>query len=548
MAADVIRDLLIRFGVVVRPQTQRDLKRLDQQIEATKATMEGLSSFALRLGRGLATGIAAGVGVISSLAVSTGQHATEVERQAAALNLTRKEYQEYLYVTETLGGKVNDLADTLLQVNEASVRAQEGSKEMAETFGLIGLRVEDLRGLRPGQLFELIADRVSTTADKQRALAAVSRLLGEESARRFGPAMMKGAAGIRAMRMEAEELGVVMTDDQLRASIAVGDQWRKIRAVAKGLRNEIGAALAPAVLRLTRGMLDWVRANRELLSQRIDVWADRVDAAIETVQAFVKAIGGWDVVLVQVATGAGFFLLLANLEKLIVLATNARIAWGFLKGVMVAAGFGSAAAFTPVILILGTIIGMLGILYLIAEDVFTHFRGGQSIFGESLDRLQSYIPVIGDIRYLLAALGRFFLGAATNAWTLAKAVGEGLSGAFTGLWNALLPVRTILDQIWQRINALAGTPFRWLGTLLDSSTATAENNAGVVASQIRNRVAGSVQGTVEDARRWSEGAARSIDSTVNQNNWITANGPIDLDRGFESIARKAAPSVRGGPQ
>jgi hypothetical protein len=548
VAADVIRDLLVRFGIVVKPATKQGLRDLDRQIEATKASMEGLASFALRLGRGLATGIAAGVGVISSLAVSTGAHATEVERQAAALNLTRREYQEYLYVTETLGGKANDLADTLLQVNEASVRAQEGSKEMSETFGLIGIRVEDLRGLRPGQLFERIADAVSTTADKQKALAAVSRLLGEEAARRFGPAMMKGAAGIRAMRQEAEDLGVVMTDDQLRASIAVADQWRKIRGVAKGLRNEIGAALAPAVLRLTRGLLDWVRANRELLSQRIDTWARRIDAAIETVQALVKALGGWDVALVNLATGAGFFLVLLNLEKLIVLATNARIAWGFLKGVLVAAGFTGAAAFTPVVLILGTILGMLGILYLIADDIITFFRGGNSILGDSLDRLERFIPVVGDIRFLVAALGRFFLGAATNAWTLASAVGEGLAGAFSRLWDALLPIRTILDQIWSRINAIAGTPFRWLGTALDSMTATAGNNAGVVAGQIRSSVAGSVQGTVEDTRRWSEGAARSIDSTVHQNNWITTHGPIDLERAFESANRKASPVVKGGPR
>lgn len=549
-ATEVIRDLLIRFGLVVRPGTKQGLRDLDRQIESTKTLMEDLSRTALRAGVGLAAGLVAGAAALGKLTVGASQSATEIDRQAAALNLSRKEYQEYLHVTQTLGGNASDLADTFLQINEASVRAQEGSREMGDTFKLIGVRVDELKGLNAGQLFELMADRISKTADKQKAMAATSRLLGEESARRFGPAMMKGAAGVRALRQEAEELGVVMGDDQIRALSAVGTQWRRLSTITRGLRNELAAALAPSVERVLRGVTEWIRANRELLSQRITYWVEVVRSSIVSLDAAVRLLGGWDVVFLNIAQGAGLLLLIANFGKLVELVTSARMAFNLLKGAAAAAGLTMSVGFLPVTLIVGTLIGMLLILYNIAEDIYTHFQGGDSLFGRGLDRLSYYVPIVGDLRKLFWELGQTVLSGASNMWLLASAIGRGLSPVLSlvsSVLSQLIGKLTDFFEAWRKFNEWAGSPIRSATEWLQGANYVADNNARPLAAQLQMRTADLVQAQIDSIGRGPASNTSSL-STVNQTNYITADSDLDFASQFESMFRKGGVAVTGGVQ
>lgn len=549
-ATEVIRDLLIRFGLVVRPGTRQGLRDLDRQIETTKALMEDLSRTAVRAGVGLAAGLVAGAAALGKLTLGASQSATEIDRQAAALNLSRKEYQEYLHVTQSLGGNAGDLADTFLQINEASVRAQGGSKEMAETFDLIGVNVSELKGLNAGQLFELMADRISKTADKQKAMAATSRLLGEESARRFGPAMMRGAAGVRALRQEAEELGLVMGDDQLRALSAVGTQWRRLTTIGRGLRNELAAALAPSVERVLRGVTEWIRANRELLSQRITYWVEVVRSSIVALDAAVQLLGGWDVVFLNIAQGAGLLLLIANFGKLVDLVTSARMAFNLLKGAAAAAGLTMSVGFLPVTLIVGTLIGMLLILYNIAEDIYTHFSGGDSIFGRSLDRLSYFVPIVGDLRKLFWELGQTVKWGAMNAWAFASAIGLGLHPVLMlvqSVLSQLIEKMTRFFEMWRRFNEWAGSPIRDATAWLTNANDIANNNARPLAVQLQNRTAELVQAQIDSLGRGST-SNTSTSSTVNQTNYISADSDLDFQSQFESMFRKGGVAVTGGVQ
>jgi hypothetical protein len=550
---NVIRDLFVQLGIVIKPGSKKDLDKFDKQIEATKQGLEDLASLALRVGAavvgaGIALATAAGI-----VAVQTGEQAEAIERQARALGLTRKEYQELLFVFQSFGASDQDMADTLLQINDAAQRAIGGSKEMTENFQAVGVSMADLKGKDPGELFELMADSLSTATDKAKAMSVMSQLLGEESGRKLGPALMEGGDAIRAMRMEASALGVVMRDDQLRVAKQVSVEWRRLKMVAKGLRNELGVALAPMVTKVFRGMFEWVRANRELLSQRITDWVHRLEAAIAFLNASVRLIGGWDQVFMAVATGTGLLLFLANLSKILDTIEAIRLVLPVLRAGAVAAGAAIGAPFIPVAIVVAGLLGALILLGLAVDDVVTHFRGGQSVLGGWLDIIDAAIPAFGVWRDMWWSVAMAFLQGFTNLGMFIGALLEGLKPALELVNIVLDPLlagmQALLD-LWLRLNALASAPMQWATTQLQSYTAASGNNAGVMAGQIQRQVAGSVQSQVDDARLRSAVALAGATNNVTQSQQIQFNGfgasAHDVQRAMESENRKAAVAVREG--
>jgi hypothetical protein len=559
MAADLLRDLFVRLGVRVDPKSAKNLDDFNNKVEAARRRMieqvqeaaEVTAGMAIRIGVGLAGAAIAGATALGGLAIATGQHATEVERQARALNLSREEYQKVLYLFESLGANSGDLADTFLQINAATQAALGGGKSMIEAFALVGLEAKNLKGLNPSQIFDQLAIAVSGAADKGKAMAAVSTLLGEESGRKLGPALMGGVDAIRAMKNEASDLGFVMDDKALAASASLATQWRRLTAIGRGLRNELGAALAPVVEKMVRGLTEWVRSNRELISQQITTWVERLRASIELLNAMVQAVGGWDVVFAGVASGGGLLLLIANLSRILETLGAIRTSFTFLKAAMGTASVAIGAPLLPVLLILGAFVQVLLMAGLAIEDVLTHFRGGDSVFGRTLDRITSLVPAFGDLRALLWAISQFMASGASNVWLLVRAFVSGLAPAL-GLLDGLL------DPLLQKFRQLYGWflgmgewvagPMRDATAWLEGQQYVADNNARGVAARLQTGTASAVQGQVD----WARGnvdQSRNVSMSQSVNFGAGFGGSTgEISAALGSEMRKAAVAVTGGIQ
>jgi hypothetical protein len=551
-ASAVLREILVRLGVDTQaPMTKKQLQVFEDSIVRVKKTMREGVEMAAQWGQAVALGAVAAAAGITKLTVDMGAQATEIERQAALLNLTRKEYQEWRYVSEQLGATQRDLADAFLQINDIAQRAIDGSGEGTAAFQRIGLAVDKLKGKNPSQLFDLIADAVQNAADKGKAMAAVSQLLGEEAARQFGPALVKGAAGIRAMREEAEKLGVVMSDEQLVALQRVSTQWKRSTGILKGLRNELAVRLAPAVERILKGWTEWIEANRKLIAQRIETWVTRAIRLFESLDRAVKVIGGWDVVLLNVATGAGMLLLLANLDKVKDLLFGLRLAWAAAMTAATAASAATGIALLPLTLIVFGLITAIGLLALGLEDLWVWFHGGNSLLGRNLDLIESLIPAFGGFRDLLWALVEGTMASVTNLGLFADAIRNGLAPALQLIDPLLRPIIDGLRELvewWAYGNAIVGSGLSDVAAWVRQGSAAGTGNAEHLAAQLQARLSGAVQGQVDRVA----GNVQNIDNssrsgTVNQTNHF-GGGPAvrDVASAIESAARRALPIAQGG--
>ena len=370
-----IRELLAKLGIKA---DDKSVERFDDGLERVKQHMGDL----VRVAAVVTSALTAGAVAMVAQATSTAAHAKEVERQAAALGLTTDAYQELLYAVEKYGVEAQDLADAFGQITGKATEAAAGGEDAAAAFAAIGISVEQLHGTSPEEVFNLIAGGLGKTEDAATRLDIANKLLGEQMARQLLPLLI-----------QVSVLGTVVTS----------------------LRNELGLALIPTLSKLASRFMDWISANREVISQKIDVFAEKVsaafDAAARAVTAANDAVGGaegWarlSAILAGLtgAAGVGY-----------VVVKFALLAFAIADTVAAAAAFVGGGTILLVLVVgigyyLGLMIGWLAEiagLLLVFEDWITYLQGGDSVIGRLIAKFRDADGLLGALARAAEAMGR----------------------------------------------------------------------------------------------------------------------------------------------
>ncbi len=403
-----IRELLVKLGIKA---DDKSVERFDDGLERVKQHMGDL----VRVAAVVTSALTAGAVAMVAQATSTAAHAKEVERQAAALGLTTDAYQELLYAVEKYGVEAQDLADAFGQITGKATEAAAGGEDAAAAFAAIGISVEQLHGTSPEEVFNLIAGGLGKTEDAATRLDIANKLLGEQMARQLLPLLIQGEEGLAKLRGEAHALGVVLSAESIAQAAEFSSQVSVLGTVVTSLRNELGLALIPTLSKLASRFMDWISANREVISQKIDVFAEKVsaafDAAARAVTAANDAVGGaegWarlSAILAGLtgAAGVGY-----------VVVKFALLAFAIADTVAAAAAFVGGGTILLVLVVgigyyLGLMIGWLAEiagLLLVFEDWITYLQGGDSVIGRLIAKFRDADGLLGALARAAEAMGR----------------------------------------------------------------------------------------------------------------------------------------------
>jgi len=208
--------------------------------KAYEAGMKKASGLAKKTQKNISSGLKGAilgtlsVGYIAAKAKEVGEFAREVRDLAPSLGTTTDQLQEWEYVFARFGLELADVSDAFATLSDRTEDALAGTQSMVEDFSLIGISVDQLRGKNPQQPFELFADGVSKTEDKNRALTAIVRTLGDDLGRKLAPALMLGSKGLADMRKEAQALGIIMDESNI---ADVADQMVEMQIASMKLRS-----------------------------------------------------------------------------------------------------------------------------------------------------------------------------------------------------------------------------------------------------------------------------------------------------------------------
>jgi len=499
----VVRQLLVQFGVGVSGVAS--LATFNARMDAAKGSMEsaadtasGATYWLKSLVHWFARAAVAAGGMATAFAanaVLVANNARNIERGAQTLGLTTQAYQELTGVLAQFGVDAPHVAQVFQHLSAQMEKGRAGGLDSAKSFALIGIHVNELKGLSVEQTFYRIAEGMQATKSASARLAAANQLLSEETARRFLPALMNGGKGLDEMRRKFVALGGVMDSRTLAAGKRLTDNLTDLKIAVQGVRQRVAMALIPILEQVTSTVLSWYDAHQELINSKILEWSGKLEDAWRKIKdrvveadVYVRTrLNGWgptiryttELVLGLVAAFYGFKIaggyLSAILSTLNAIAAILDI--GVLGALVIVGG--------ALITIVGTVTFLAtvwGTVYLVLEDIYYWLTGkGKSAIGAYINEWLNGVGVYHEIARALEAVRRIAVATGRILYDLGSLFGGFIVAALESVGINLDNVRWLFNEIttsvWGLFDALGAIQWAWIATQLEKLATALERSA-----------------------------------------------------------------------
>lgn len=384
--------------------------KLQGMVQQGQAGLERLGALAGRLS--LLFG-AAGGGAFA-LGTEAATAAAEASKFASMVGLSTGNWQEYAGAATMAGTEADELASLMLTLQERAVNAARGEKGDIEMLKLMGISAKNAKGeLKNADTLLLeLADRVKKmreAGEMGKAAGIMNQLGGEEGARLLD-LLKNGREGLLAMRKEARELGLVLSDEALESALEYGSAINRVKATFRGLGLTLGTAFLPSLTKLLDKFQAWLQVQRDIMSAGFEEWVNGLDLneVWASVEGFFEGLKRLASLLQRVADlCGGWSNVLLGLVALI--SGKALLALGSLA--LAFGQLGMAMLATPVGWFVAAIAG-------VAYAILKNGEGVRKAFEQGWLRglLQIFLSVMDGLNELVATLTGVDLYSIGSQW------------------------------------------------------------------------------------------------------------------------------------
>lgn len=261
---------------------------------------DGISKFTGGLGKIPASTAAAAAGIAAVVAVviklekklmdvtkETAAAAKELEALSLQTGVSTTDLQAFQYAEDFIGVSSDQLADSLKDLTTKMSDAANGNEETAAKFDQLGASIYDAQGnLRSS--YDVFLDVIDGLGEmsNQAERDALAMSLINESAQQLNPLIEQGSASLKKYAAEAENVGYILSNDQLKALTAVDDAQNRLLKSQEAVSKQISAEYAPY-------MSDALNETRELIekvgtalidSGAVDAFGSILDSAVSLLE------------------------------------------------------------------------------------------------------------------------------------------------------------------------------------------------------------------------------------------------------------------------
>lgn len=208
---------------------------------------------------GIAVG-AASAAVVTGLAVMVKQSidaADEASKLAQAAGVTTEAFTGLQFAAGLSGVSTEELSAAFARLNKNAIEAAAGTERQVSVFNALGVSVKDAAGnVRSGdKILSDLADSFAKLPNGADKAAAAMEIFGRAGTKMI-PLLNSGAAGIAELTAQAERLGLVISDEQAKASERFNDTLSVLGSVSQGAGNKIAGELLPTLNEMSGLLLD----------------------------------------------------------------------------------------------------------------------------------------------------------------------------------------------------------------------------------------------------------------------------------------------------
>jgi hypothetical protein len=296
-------ELIIKIGADF-DELKRNLKKAGGEVENfgddAKKVGGKIDKVTKGMGRGfkaVATGAkvaAAGIAVMgAAIAAVTKTTLEQVDAQnlwAKRLKISQEQFSNLSAVGQSFGATVDDVGDSIKDLNERIADAASGNKTYEEAFQRMGLASKDLINLPVEQQFLKVADAISKMNNVGQKNFVVADLMADAGFRLM-PMFDLGAKGIEKMYGQMKRLNVSMSSSELKKFEELNAKTREMGLAMQGAGNKLTLEFAPAIEWLSTNGVGHIKEFTEWYGSFVEVVSRKLGTGSTGVMAILAGVG-----------------------------------------------------------------------------------------------------------------------------------------------------------------------------------------------------------------------------------------------------------------
>jgi len=233
---DEIRGLASTLGINVSPAVEKLAKKFD-----------GISA---SMGNAI-LGIGAIASAFAKCSFDVAKFADDLNTLSSVTGIATDDLQKLQYAADFVDVSVDTMSSSITKLTQNMSKARDGSGEAQEAFKKLKIRITDSSGaLRDSNdVFYETIDKLGKIKNETERDALAMKVFGR-SAKELNPLIEAGSQKLKQLGIEAENLGIIMGEEDLQKAQEFNDALDRMKDVADGLKNSLGLVLLPILTAL----------------------------------------------------------------------------------------------------------------------------------------------------------------------------------------------------------------------------------------------------------------------------------------------------------
>lgn len=265
--------------------TEKEAKKLNNQVnKLSKDLSNKLKGACTAVGIGFGA-VTATAGVLINKTIEAGDR---IDKMSQKIGMSRQAFQEWDFIMSQNGGSVESLQMGYKALANQMGGVQKGSKDSIGYFKKLGVAVKDNHGqLRKQE--DVFNDTVRALQNMKNPTekAIIANKLFGKSAIEMKPLLNQTSESVDTLRKRANDLGMVMSDEAVDASVKLTDSIDAIQRSFSAFGNQIGAQLVPYVQQLADELINHLPQIKSALNPVLNGLSNTIKFLMEHINGVI---------------------------------------------------------------------------------------------------------------------------------------------------------------------------------------------------------------------------------------------------------------------
>ena len=279
-------------------EAKKELKDMGDIINDNKSKWQNLGTGAQAVGSGIAKGVVAATAAVTAAttaliasAKSTAEYGDNVDKMSQKIGFSREGFQEWDYVLGQNGASIEKM-----QIGMKTLTS--GSAATTDAFGRLGISIND--SMSQDAIFDSTVKALQQMPEGVEKSQMAFDLFGKSGADLM-PLLNQTAEGTDELKQRAHDLGLVMSDEAVDASVVFGDTLDDLKETIGGLSRAFTADLLPSMTTIMTGFTDLMLGSegatdtmkdgvQSLITELGEKTPIMLEAGIELVKALIQGL------------------------------------------------------------------------------------------------------------------------------------------------------------------------------------------------------------------------------------------------------------------